>query len=114
VERDLHEQLASALGQLRDPRLVAVSVTRVQLTDDLQFARVFVHVGAAAAAEPDDVMRGLRSAGGRLRAHVSSSLALRRTPELRFIYDTGLDAAERVDELLAEIRDEQSEGGQGR
>ena len=111
VERDIHEQLATALRQMRDPRLSAVSITRVQLTDDLQFARVFVRLGVAAEVDSKELMRGLRSAGGRLRTHVSSKLALRRTPVLRFIYDTGVDAAERVEELLAEIRDESSEPG---
>jgi hypothetical protein len=46
------------------------------------------------------------AAAGRLRRHVGQRLALRYTPELRFVYDEGPDAAHRVDELLSEIRAE--------
>ncbi|HZO12738.1 MAG TPA: 30S ribosome-binding factor RbfA [Polyangiaceae bacterium] len=105
VEREVKEHLITAFGALRDPRLSAVMVTRVSLTDDLRLARVYVRLIVDIPGDTDrrDLMRALRAASGRLR-HALAELELRFTPELRFHYDEGEDAARRVDELLAEIR----------
>ncbi|MEM6790429.1 MAG: ribosome-binding factor A [Myxococcota bacterium] len=124
VERDLVEALTGALGGLRDPRLGGrVTVTRVELTDDLSFARVYVrppagsppspyadaaadHSSASGATPPGarDMMRGLDAATGRLRTEVAQALGLRRAPDLKFVYDRGQENAARVEALLAEIR----------
>ncbi len=109
VGGDLHLGLQAALSQLRDPRLVSASVIRVEMTDDLQLARIHVRLGVGAqddAEQRKQLMRGLRSAVGRLRRDVAQHLDLRYAPELRFVYDEGQDATNRVDELLAEIREE--------
>lgn len=106
VEREVREMLIAAFGELRDPRLVGVSVTRVSMTDDLRLARVYVRLTISIADDTKqrrDLMRALRAAAGRLRRAIAD-LDLRFTPELRFHYDDGEDAARRIEELLAEIR----------
>ena len=120
VERDLHEELITALRQLGDQRLSTASVTRVHLTDDLAFARIYVREGLelSGAAEPKragaTLIKALTAASGRLRGHLGRTLQLRKAPELRFIYDEGVEAQERVDELLEEIRQErESQAGVG-
>ncbi len=109
VERELREEIAAALADLRDPRLNATTVTRVELTKDLSCARVWVRSALDRDDEPRQLVKGLERAGGRLRGQIGQALHLRKAPELRFIYDTGMDAAERVDELLAEIAAEDAE-----
>ena len=104
VERDLHQELALALRQLSDPRLRTASVTRVHLTDDLAFARVYVREGLEQQSDERSLMKAMRAVSGRLRGHVGRTLQLRKAPELRFIYDAGFEAQERVDALLEEIR----------
>ena len=111
VEGQLRQHVSTALSQMGDPRLADISLTRVQMTDDLQLARIFVRVsitGEQSEHTRRSLLRGLRSAAGRLRAQIGQRLALRYTPELRFLYDDGPDAAARVDELLDEIRRESS------
>lgn len=109
VAAQLREDLALALHGLEDPRLAAAGVTRVEITDDLKLARIYVRI----AYGPDDaeararLMRALRAACARLRRQAGRALGLRYTPELRFLYDKGQDAADRVEALLAEIRGEQ-------
>lgn len=111
VEGDLKQCVVEALRELSDPRLHAVTVTRVQMTDDLQLARVYVRLGLAvtpqasspSAEDKKKMLRGLEAAGGRLRRQVGRGLALRYTPSLRFYYDEGIEAQARVDQLLAEI-----------
>ena len=109
VEGDLHHGLVAALSQLQDPRLASASITQVEMTDDLQLARIHVRLGVGTqddAEQRKQLMRGLSSAVGRLRGDVARRLDLRYAPQLRFVYDEGQDATNRVDELLAEIRKE--------
>jgi len=109
VEAELQQELSAALRRLQDPRLEATTVTRVEMSDDLRFARVFVRLlyGDDGGVARTELMRALGAAGGRLRSHVGHAIKLRYTPELRFMYDQGPDAAQRVEELLAEIHREQ-------
>jgi ribosome-binding factor A len=104
VERDLQQELALALRQLGDPRLRTASVTRVHLTEDLAFARVYIRSGPEVQSDEKSLMKAVKAVSGRLRGHVGRTMQLRKAPELRFIYDAGFEAQERVDALLEEIR----------
>ena len=108
VESEIFEHLSVAVLELEDPRVSGVAVTRVQMTDDLRLVRVFVHaVGLGANADEikqRSILKGLSSAGGRLRRSLGANLELRYVPDLRFFYDTGVDHARRIDELLHELR----------
>lgn len=108
VASRMREELTLALRGFGDPRLGGVVITRIELTDDLAFARVFVR---QELLEPDEahrkrMLRGFSAASGRLRQQVGRALGLRHAPELRFLYDEGQDAATRVEEILREIKDE--------
>lgn len=107
----LRSELTLALSrQLSDPELAELVVTQVSMTDDLGIARIAVRRLAVDADEKrrHELLRALGRASGRLRHWVGPRLGLRRTPELRFVYDTGQDAARRVEQLLAEIEQERS------
>ena len=99
---EVREEIALILGRgLKDPRVGFVTVTRVSVTADLRQARVLVGV-LGDSAQRDDTMAGLTSAAGYIRRELGRRLRLRHTPELVFKYDPGLDATERVAQLLAE------------
>lgn len=105
----LREELTTILArEVRDPRLENVMVTRVEMPDDLSFARVLVRtiVPVEDLASKKQVLSGLVSAAGRLRKSLAGRIGLRRTPELRFYWDDGFDASERIGQLLAEIEEE--------
>jgi ribosome-binding factor A len=107
VASRVREELAALLREMSDPRIKGVLISRVEMTDDLQTAKVFVRhdLGEAAdAAGRRGLLEGLEAASGRLRRDVSRAVSLRRAPSLRFIYDSGQDSAYRVEELLHEIR----------
>jgi ribosome-binding factor A len=99
---EVRQELAGIIDrQLKDPRVGFVTVTRVRLTADLRSARVYVGVlGDEPARERS--LAGLQSAVGFLRRQLGRRLRLRHTPELAFFYDEGLDATERVAQLLTE------------
>lgn len=99
---ELREQVAELLqGEVKDPRIGFVTITRVELTGDLGFARVFVGV-LGDEAQRRRSLEGLTQAAGFLRRQLARRLRIYQVPELRFQYDTGLDATDRVAQLLRE------------
>jgi ribosome-binding factor A len=108
----LRAHLAELLRrEVDDPRLAAVVLTSVEVTDDLMSARIGVRllVGDENPKTRAAVMKSLSKGAGRLRRLIAPRLELRRSPELRFHYDAGHDASRRVEELLHEIHEETRE-----
>jgi ribosome-binding factor A len=114
----LREELSRELAALRDPRIAGVLVSRVEVTDDLQQARVYVRrtPADAAAAPADDqaarraLLSALAAASTRLRRSIAQALKLRYAPNLRFFYDEAPDAMNRIEELLREIKSDEGNG----
>lgn len=105
VQSHLTTALARELG---DPELSTLVVTHVDVSKDLSIAtarvrRLSIEDGPEARKA---VLTRLKRAVPRLRRALGPALKLRRVPDLRFVYDTGQDAHERVDALLAEIERE--------
>lgn len=89
--------------ELRDPRLAsAITVTDVEVTPDLAFARIYVTVLGDAAGR-DGALAALAHASGFVRRELGHRLELREVPEVRFLYDSSLDRGARVDDLLRRI-----------
>ena len=100
----MQREIADILvNKLRDPRLGAlVSVTDVEVTSDLSFARVFVSL-LAQGEDRDRLLAGLQNAAGFVRRELAPRLGLREVPELRFLLDTSIDRGARVDDLLRRL-----------
>jgi ribosome-binding factor A len=106
----LVKELAWLLArEVRDPRAAFVAITRVNLTDDLRSARVFVRLikDGDLPERRREALFGLSRAAGLLRKEVSRRLGLRHTPELSFEYDDGQDDVMRIETLLEEVRAEE-------
>jgi len=100
---EIREEVALLIaGELKDPRIGFVTVTRVEVTPDLRTARIYVGV-LGTEKQRTTSLAGLRQGAGFLRRALGRTLRLRYTPELRFQYDEGLEASDRVAKLLAEI-----------
>jgi ribosome-binding factor A len=101
------KEVAWALGRdVRDPRVTNVTVTRVEMPDDLRTARVYVRLleGGEDLETRKQALVGLKRASGMLRKTISGRLGLRVTPELTFFYDEGLDDLTRIEMLLEEVK----------
>jgi ribosome-binding factor A len=101
------KEIAWALGrEVRDPRVALVTVTRVEMPDDLRAARVYVRLlqGGDVEESRKEALFGLGRASGMLRKVVSTRLGLRVTPELSFFYDEGVDDQTRIEQLLEEVK----------
>ena len=100
----LREEVATILeGELRDPRIGLVSVSRVELAEDARSARVFVVVGGS-EEEAEQTLAGLASAVGFIRHAIADRLHLRRPPELFFQLDHSPMYEARINELLNRVK----------
>ncbi len=98
---EIRDEVARMVAsELKDPRLGFITVTRVELTQDLRYARVYVGVlGEDASGE---TLAILRKAAGFVKREIGRRLRVRFAPEIDFRYDRGLEATERVARVLAE------------
>lgn len=104
VAEGIREELSMLLTtRVRDPRLTGVLVSRVVLTDDLRSAKVYYRL-LAGKEKADEAKVGLERASGLFRKELASTLELRVVPELRFYYDEGQEARDRIDQLLEEVK----------
>ncbi len=102
INEEIQRELSSLLRGLKDPRVQGViSITAVQTTGDLRYAKVYVSVLDKSTSK--DVMKGLKSASGFLRREIGSRLQLRYTPELIFEEDHSIDTGARIFDILSKL-----------
>ena len=102
----LREEITQLVGyELEDPRVQAVTVTDVRVSENLRDASVYVLVEGS-EAEIKEALVALRHAAPYVRKQVGFSLSLRHTPEIHFIRDTVEERGARVDQLLAELQEQ--------
>ena len=103
-ERIRAELSTLLLRRVREPGLDGVTITHVEVTRDLQLARVYYRVLAEAQSRRD-VARALRRARGFLRHELGQRLQLRRVPDLTFLHDDTVEQQDRIARLFEEIQD---------
>ncbi|MGM9578168.1 MAG: 30S ribosome-binding factor RbfA [Evtepia sp.] len=110
INEEIQRELSALLRTVKDPRVHGlVSITHVDTTSDLRYAKVYVSV--LDKSDVKDVIRGLKSAGGYLRRELGRALSLRYTPELVFQEDTSIDKGTHILKLLNDIEHKET-GGQ--
>ena len=100
INEEIQRELSDQFRRLKDPRVSSgmVSITRVDTTGDLRYARVYVSV--LDKNQEKDVLKGLKSASGFLRRELGRALQLRYTPELQFIGDDSIQYGAHILEVL--------------
>lgn len=98
-----HEIADILLRKVKDPRLNGVSVTAVDVTDDLRNAKVFVSIYGVTASQ-EDVLRGLKSAAGFMHREIMHRLQIKRVPELMFKVDTSIERGVHIMEILEGLK----------
>jgi len=89
--------------EVSDPRVGLVTVSHVDVTADMEYAKVFVTrlSGVDSEQDIDECIQGLTRASGYLRRNLAGRVELRNIPELRFVYDKSLEHGFQMDELIA-------------
>ena len=110
LNEEIQKELASLIRTLKDPRVqeTMISITHVETTPDLRFAKVYVSFLQEDKAE--GAMKGLKSAGGYLRRELSHALNLRYTPELVWALDDSITYGAKMLELINSLEVKRDEG----
>ncbi len=100
INQEIRRELSDLLRTVKDPRVqdCMISVTRVETTPDLRWAKVYVSFLQEERAA--DAMKGLRSASGYLRRGLGQALSLRYTPELQWALDDSITYGAHLLELI--------------
>lgn len=100
INEEIQKSIAAHIPNLKDPRVsgAMISVTRVETTPDLRYAKVYVSFLEEDKAA--DAMKGLKSAGGYLRREVGGDLNLRYTPEIMWALDDSIRYGAKLLELI--------------
>src|SRR5687767_15957064 len=97
------------LFELQDPRIKNVTVTRAEVSADLQRAKIYVSV-MGTQKEQDLCMHGLKHSKGYVQSKIAARLATRYTPIISFIRDDGvkksIEISRLIDEAMAQSRPE--------
>ncbi len=96
------------IGELSDPRIGFVTLTRVEVASDLSLAKAHVSVMGEGADERM-TLAGLNSARKRVRSTLKDRLQLRRMPEILFCLDSGVKRSIRMSGILSELARERGE-----
>ncbi|MCP9784209.1 30S ribosome-binding factor RbfA [Cyanobium sp. Maggiore-St4-Cus] len=110
IRREISELL---IGGIKDERVNQgmVSVTTVEVAGDLQHCKIFVSVFGS-DSDKEQAMAGLRSASAFVKGELSRRLKMRRTPEVVFVLDRGIEKGTTVLGLLNRLEDERQEKGE--
>ncbi|MBQ5978006.1 MAG: 30S ribosome-binding factor RbfA [Oscillospiraceae bacterium] len=112
---DIQRVLAAKLREIKDPRVQQgmISVTRVETTGDLRYAKVWLSV--LGLENEKEFRRGLKSAAGWLRHELGQSLELRYTPELVFEVDHSIEYGAHISQVIQslDIRPDEDENNEG-
>ncbi|KIY21499.1 MULTISPECIES: 30S ribosome-binding factor RbfA [Mesobacillus] len=108
------EQMKKELGdiisrKIKDPRVGFVTVTDVQVTGDLQQAKVYISV-LGDEQQREDSLKGLAKAKGFIRTEIGQRIRLRKTPELIFEFDETMAYGNRINSLIHELHREEQLG----
>jgi len=103
-DRIFEELSTLLLMEVSDPRLSGVAITEVRVDRELAFANIYISAleGIAVA---DEILAGLRHAGGFLRRELAQRIQLRHFPRLRFYWDSHPEQADYIDQLLDSLPD---------
>lgn len=106
LEDRIHFMLSTLIQrELRDPDLGFLTITAVRLTKDHSIARIYYTV-LGGEENSKRSCKALERASGFLRNHLAKSLKMRRVPELQFFLDTTLEQGNKMENLFAQIKQE--------
>ncbi len=106
INEEIQRVLSELIRTVKDPRVQGlISITRVDTTADLKYAKVYVSV--LDKNDADQVVKGLKSAAGYLRRELGHELSLRSTPELTFIRDDSMAKGARILEIIENLENKE-------
>ncbi|MBQ3356059.1 MAG: 30S ribosome-binding factor RbfA [Oscillospiraceae bacterium] len=103
INEEIQRELSELLRNLKDPRVhkTMLSITRVETTPDLRYAKVYVSLLDKEATK--ETLAGLKSSAGFLRRELGKNLHLRYTPELQWQIDDSITHGAHILDILSKL-----------
>ena len=109
IDEEYKKELSQIIGyELKNPNVTGmISVTKVKVTNDLKFAKVYVSI--LNSKNIKDTLAGLKKSSGYIRSELAKRVNLRNTPELIFELDDSIEYGAKIDSILKEIMPKKEE-----
>ncbi len=91
--------------ELKDPRIGFVTVTGVEMSGDLQQAKVYISVFGE-NQQKEDTLQAIEKASGFIRSEIGKRVRLRHTPEIIFKIDESIEYGQRIEQLIRDVNDD--------
>ncbi len=106
MESEMVKVLSETVRKMKDPRVKGmVSVTRVELSRDLRYAKVYVSIFEKDESRRDEIFSILDNAKGYLKTQIAKSIRMFKAPELTLINDRGIENAFELEKVFKKIRE---------
>lgn len=102
-----HTASSILLFNANNPRLQNVRITRVKMSPDMSFARLYFQMPEG-KVRAEEVLKELRRSKGFLKNTIGEKIALRRMPQIDFHYDETADLEHHIDQLFAKLEKDQT------
>jgi ribosome-binding factor A len=101
LTEDIKREITDILRSVKDPRITGlVSIVKVVVSSDLSYSKVYVSV---IGGDPNEALKGLKSASGYIRHELANRIHIRKTPEIKFICDDSIEQSARISKMLGEL-----------
>lgn len=106
IDEELKKELSNIINyELENSKITGlISVTKVKITPDLRYARVFVSI--LNSKNKKETLSGLKQASGYMRSKIAQRINLRTTPELVFELDESIEYGAKIDAIIDKISKE--------
>ena len=103
IDEEFKKEISNIISyNLKEPKVTGlVSVTRVKVTPDLKYAKVWVSI--LNSKNTEETLDGLKKSAGFIRSELAKRINLRYTPELSFVIDDSLEYGAKIDSILKDI-----------
>lgn len=103
IDEELKKEISMVINyELKNPKVTGlISVTRVKITPDLKYAKVYVSI--LNSKNVKDSLANLKKSSGYIRTEIAKRINLRITPELVFVLDDSMEYGAKIDQILKEI-----------
>jgi ribosome-binding factor A len=106
VGEQIKKEISSIIqSELKDPRIGFITVTGVEITNDLSQAKVFLSV-LGTDEQKEETLKALGRSSGYIRSELGKRIRLRKVPELMFRLDASIDYGSKIERLLEQVNGE--------
>jgi ribosome-binding factor A len=109
IRQELSEMLVKQ--EIHDPRLTGTTITDVKIDRELAYASIYVSA-VEGSSRSEEILNGFQSANSYIRKILSERIELRSFPRLRFYWDPTPERVDRIEQLFAQIHEEENKNEQ--